>query len=174
MLPVPLLFPRLAARSEVVVGGAGHGGSSPVGLGSVSWKAEGSGSGRRLRIKEAKDSFEASVLMSLVVGGMLLGSWASLDGVDAGGGVGGRGRKKGIFRGDSSGSFDVLCDSASSSVAFTAVASAVLLLLRGSSMGNSFGLVAVAASKTLLFFGASAMCDASCAGVLSDEADADT
>ncbi len=101
---------------------------SAGGLGSVSWKAEGSGSARRLRIREAKDSLEASELRSLVVGGMMLGSWASLDGVDEGGGVGGRGRKKGIFRGDSSGELVVLCDSVSSSVAFVAVVLPVLSL----------------------------------------------
>lgn len=171
MLPVPLLFPRLAARSEL--GGVGHGGSS-VGLGSVSWKADGSGSGRRLRIKEAKDSFEASVLMSRVVGGMLLGSWASLDGADEGGGVGGRGRKKGILSGDSSGELVVLCDSASSSVDCVVVVSAVSLLFRELSMEFLFGSVAVAASEVLLFFGALTMCEAPCVAVLFDEADTDT
>ena len=135
----------------------GLGGSSSVGVGSVSWKADGSGSGRRLRIKEAKDSLEASVLKSRVVGGMVLGSWASLEGVVVGGGVGGRGRKKGIFRGDDSGDFGVLCGSASSSVDFAAVASSVLLMFWESSIEVSFASVAVAASVALPFLGSSAM-----------------
>lgn len=155
MLPVPLLFPRPDALPGL--GSVGLGGST-VGLGSVSWKADGSGSGRRLRIKEAKDSFEASVLKSLVVGGTLLGNCASFDGGDEGGGVGGRGRKKGIFRGDSSGDFVVLCDSTSSSVA--------LLFF--------FGFVAVPASVVLLSLGSSAMCDEPFVAVLSDEADTGT
>lgn len=127
MLPVPLLFPRLPDRSDLGRLRLGLGSSSLGSAGSCSLKAEGSGEGRRLRIRDAKDSFDARVLKSLVVGGMLLGSCASLDGVDDGGGVGGRGRKNGIFRGDSPGEFVVLCDSASSSVAPAAVASPVLL-----------------------------------------------
>ena len=125
MLPVPLLFPRLPALSEF---GGMRLGASLVGVGSVSWKADGSGSGRRLRMREAKDSFDARVLKSLMVGGMLLGGCASLHGVDEGGGVGGRGRKKGILRGDTSGESVVLCDTASLSVALAAVAPSVLLL----------------------------------------------
>lgn len=53
--------------------------------------------------------------------------------MDWGGGVGGRGRKKGIFRGDASGEVVVLCglessSSSSLSVARVVVASALLLL----------------------------------------------
>lgn len=150
------------------------GGSDAVGLGSVSWKAVGSGSGRRLRIREAKDSLEASVLMSRTVGGMVLGSWASLEGVDEGGGVGGRGRKKGIFRGDSSGGFGVLCESAETSGEVAVVASPVLLLKWEPSAEGWLGSVAVTASVTLVFFESSAMCEAPFAAVLSDEADTDT
>lgn len=126
MLPVPLLFARLHALFEL--GRLGLGSSSLDSAGSFSLKADGSGSGRRLRIRDAKDSLEARVLKSLVVGGMLLGNCASLDGVDEGGGVGGRGRKNGIFKGDSSGESVVLCDAASSFVALAAVASPVVLL----------------------------------------------
>ena len=171
MLPVPLLFPRLPDLSGL--GRIGPGGSS-TGLGSVSWKAEGSGSGRRLRIREAKDSFEASVLKSLAVGGMMVGNCASLDGVDAGGGVGGRWRKKGIFRGDSAGESVVLGDSTSSSIAFAAVASPVLLLCRESSLEGLFGLVDAAIPAVLLLLDSSAVARAPLVAALSDEADADT
>ena len=140
----------------------------------MSLKAEGSGSGSRLRIRVAKDSLEARVLKSRVVGGMLLGNWASLEGVDEGGGVGGRGRKKGIFSGDSLGEFVVLCDCASSSVALAAGASGMVSVRRESSIGVLFGVVAVAASVVLLFLGSSAMCKASFVEALSDEADTDT
>lgn len=172
MLPVPLLFPRLQEpSSDDDGGGGGAGGSEAVGLGSVSWKAAGSGSGRRLRIREAKDSLEASVLMSRTVGGMVLGSWAGLEGVDVGGGVGGRGRKKGIFRGDSSGDVGVLCGSAETWGEFAVVSSTVLLLEWESSAEGS---VAVAALVTLVFFESSAICEASFVAALSDEADTDT
>lgn len=111
--------------------GCGVGRRTGPGLGG------GCGSGRRLRIREAKDSLEARglvvvVVKSRVVGGMALGSWWSLGDVDWGGGVGGRGRKKGIFRGDASGEVVVLCglesSSSSSSGALVVVASVVLSL----------------------------------------------
>lgn len=114
------------------------------------------------------------MLKSLIVGGMLLGSWAGLDGVDEGGGVGGRGRKKGILRGETSGELFVLWDSASSSVVLLAVASEVLLLLEGSWIDGFAGAVAVAASEVLAFLGTSALCEAPFVAVLSDEADTDT
>lgn len=115
------------------VGCGGRASSLGDSAGLWSWKEDGSGSGRRLRIREAKDSLEARgvvVVKSRVVGGMALGSWWSLGDVDWGGGVGGRGRKKGIFRGDASGEVVVLCgfESLSSSVASAVVASALLLL----------------------------------------------
>lgn len=114
-------------------GGGGRASSLGDSAGLWSWKEDGSGSGRRLRIREAKDSLEARgvvvVVKSRVVGGMALGSWGSLGDVDCGGGgVGGRGRKKGIFRGDASGEVVVLCGFSSLSVALVVVASVVLLL----------------------------------------------
>ena len=110
--------------------GAPDDGSSWVdSAGLLSWKEEGSGSGRRWRIREAKESLEARVLRSRVVGGMMLGSWESFGGVDVGGGVGGRGRKKGILRGDdASGESVVLGDAVSLDVAFGGVAFMVVLL----------------------------------------------
>lgn len=145
MRPFPLRLPRLPALCccgtvAGVLGCAGRVGrasSSGDSAGLWSWKEDGSGSGRRLRIREAKDSLEARglvvvVVKSRVVGGMALGSWWSLGDVDWGGGVGGRGRKKGIFRGDASGEVVVLCglesSSSSSSGALVVVASVVLSL----------------------------------------------
>ena len=104
----------------------------------------------------------------------MLGSCASLDGVDAGGGVGGRWRKKGIFRGDSSGEFVVLGDSTSSSIAFAAVASPAFLLCRKSSSEVLFGLVAAATPAVLLLLDSSAVARAPFVAALSDEADPDT
>lgn len=43
-----------------------------------------------MRIKDVKDSFEASVLSPVSVGGTRRGSWASFEGVAMGGGVVGR------------------------------------------------------------------------------------
>ena len=119
----------------------------------------------------AKDSFEASVLKSRVVGGMVLGSWASW--VDEGGGVGGRGRKKGILRGDDSGVFGGLRDSVSMSVDFAAGSATVLRLEWEVSAEVLVGSVAVAASAMLLFGESSAMCEAPFVVVLSEEADTD-
>lgn len=161
---MPLLLPRLHALlfEEVGDGGLGSGGAasfsasfslsdaSCIGVGSVSWKEDGSGEGRRLRIREAKDSFEARVLKSRVVGGMVLGSWASLEGVDEGGGVGGRGRKKGILRGETSGVLGVLCGSVSRCVVFAAGDSLVLRLEWESSAEILIGSAVVAASVILL------------------------
>lgn len=121
MLPVRGRGPGLLGPS-----GVGGGGWGSAGL--LSLKAAGSGSGRRVRIREAKDSLEARVVRARVVGGMVLGGWAGLGGVDEVGGVGGRGRKNGIFRGDSLGEFVVLDDSELLSVVLAAVASPVFLL----------------------------------------------
>ena len=80
-------------------------------LGFLSWKAEGSGLGRRVRIRVVKDSLGVSVWPArssgVSVEGIEGGSWARvLDGVDNGGGVGGRcmrsGLRGGTLRGESS------------------------------------------------------------------------
>ncbi len=106
---MPVLLPvRLFDRLEV--GRVGGEGSSVDFAGWSRWKEEGSGEGRRLRIREAKDSLEARVLRSreVEVGGMRGGSWGDFGGVVVGGGVGGRGRKKGILRGEEVGEVGVL------------------------------------------------------------------
>ena len=69
----------------------GLGGFGSVTTNSWSWNADGSGSGKRLRIRDVNDSFDASVLLRVLsVGGILGGSWASLEGERKTGGVGGR------------------------------------------------------------------------------------
>ncbi len=104
---MPVLLPvRLFVRLEVGRVRVGGEGSWVDFAGWSRWKDEGSGEGRRLRIREAKDSLEARVERSrgVEVGGMRGG----LGGVVVGGGVGGRGRKKGILRGEELGEGGVL------------------------------------------------------------------
>lgn len=48
-----------------------------------------------MRIREVKDSFEASVLRAVSVGGIVGGSWAGFEGFSEGGGVPGRRSVKG-------------------------------------------------------------------------------
>ena len=110
------------------VRGRGPGLLGPSGAGGGGWGSAGSGSGRRVRIREAKDSLEARVVRARVVGGVVVGGWAGLGGVDEVGGLGGRGRKNGIFRGDSLGESVVLDDSELLSVALAKVASPVFSL----------------------------------------------
>ena len=84
-------------------------------VGGLSWKALVSGSGRWVRMREAKEALGVSVLRALresrersrvgIVGGIVGGSWARvLVGEKIGGGVGGRfirsGFRRGIWRGE--------------------------------------------------------------------------
>lgn len=165
MLPVPLRLPGGFAFAAAVAAVARRGsGSVDVDVdvdvdGVVDaaglWrrKVEGSGEGRRGRIREAKDSLEARVVREGVVGGMLLGSWESLGGVPAGGGVGGRGRKKGILRGDVVGEGWVGEGTEVLRVAFEVVDSLVGLSGWGASSEGALGLGFVGAWVVLLLLG---------------------
>ena len=104
-------------------------------LGFLSWKAEGSGLGRRVRIRVVKDSLGVSVWPArssgVSVGGIEGDSWARvLDGVDVGGGVGGRCRRSGLrggtLRGEISSVPVGLLVSVVLSVVFSVVLSIVL------------------------------------------------
>lgn len=93
-------------------------------IGGLSWKALVSGSGRWVRMREAKEALGVSVLRALrdsrerlrvgIVGGIVGGSWAKvLVGEKIGGGVGGRfirrGFRRGMWKGETSVEL-VLCD----------------------------------------------------------------
>ena len=113
-------------------------------IGGLSSKALVSGSGRWVRMREAKEALGLSVLRALresmerlrvgIMGGIVEGSWARvLVGEKLGGGVGGRfirrGFRRGIWKGETSVESVLFCDAVEASGLWSPRTVPVLLLL---------------------------------------------